>query len=447
MMKKFPVIMLAAMLAFGVGGMSACGGGGDDGGDTDTVKVVKVWLHKSEAEPEGKTFRAIQDMFNDLKLKTDDGRTIVMSIEYKNTADALSTAISGEILSGGLPDVVAVDSPNITAYASDEILVPIGDYLEESVVSDYVDSVIEQSTYNGKLYALSGMDAPGGLYYNKELLTSVGYTEADFGTIENPWSWKDVEEAMLKLKEAGKSYKIKLNLGFGGDEGCMYLYSPLVYSAGGRFFDSDGKVSAALGSEESIAGLEMLGDLFEKDAANEWVYNGTNVNAFPGGEIAFEIYGPWLVSTIEKDYKSFVDKYDIMPFPVYESEAGEKGTVASPCGSWGFGVTRDSRDYKAAAQVVAYLTGPEASELLYDSIGTFPTHKSVLENGDDFDSGALKSLSDILVQTGAPRPMMVNYPKLSSAYSDIIEYMETKAGASDYNLAEQVRSKAQTVDR
>ena len=133
MMKKFPVIMLAAMLAFGVGGMSACGGGGDDGGDTDTVKVVKVWLHKSEAEPEGKTFRAIQDMFNDLKLKTDDGRTIVMSIEYKNTADALSTAISGEILSGGLPDVVAVDSPNITAYASDEILVPIGDYLEESV--------------------------------------------------------------------------------------------------------------------------------------------------------------------------------------------------------------------------------------------------------------------------------------------------------------------------
>ena len=47
MMKKFSVIMLAAVLSFGAGGMSACGGGGDDGGDTDTVKVVKVWRHQS----------------------------------------------------------------------------------------------------------------------------------------------------------------------------------------------------------------------------------------------------------------------------------------------------------------------------------------------------------------------------------------------------------------
>ena len=445
-MKRMIGILLAAALSFGVLAMVGCGG--DDGPvDTDTTKVVKVWLHKSQAEPEGKVYRALQDLFNEADYKTTDGRDIVMSIEYKNSSDALSTAISGEILSGGLPDVVAVDSPNITSYADGGILIAMDEYLSDEVISDYVDSVIEQSTYNGKLYALSGMDAPGGLYYNKELLKSVGYEDSDFGTVADPWSWKDVEEAMDALKSAGKEYRIKLNLGFGGDEGCMYLYSPLVYSAGGSFIGADNKVSGALTSERSLAGLGMLESLFAQNAEKEWIYNGTNTNALPGGEVAFEIYGPWLIDTIDKSYADFADKYDIMPFPVYEDASGNKGTAASPCGSWGFGVTKDTRDADAAAQVVAFLTGAEASEMFYDSIGTFPTHTSVLENNEDFNSGALKSMADILMETAVARPKMVKYPQLSSAYSDIVEYIETTAGTSDYDLATYVTQKAAAVDR
>lgn len=321
-MKRMIGILLAAALSFGVLAMVGCGG--DDGPvDTDTTKVVKVWLHKSQAEPEGKVYRALQDLFNEADYKTTDGRDIVMSIEYKNSSDALSTAISGEILSGGLPDVVAVDSPNITSYADGGILIAMDEYLSDEVISDYVDSVTEQSTYNGKLYALSGMDAPGGLYYNKELLKSVGYKDSDFGTVADPWSWKDVEEAMDALKSAGKEYRIKLNLGFGGDEGCMYLYSPLVYSAGGSFIGADNKVSGALTSERSLAGLGMLESLFAQNAEKEWIYNGTNTNALPGGEVAFEIYGPWLIDTIDKSYADFADKYDVMPFPVYEDANGQ----------------------------------------------------------------------------------------------------------------------------
>lgn len=346
-----------------------------------------------------------------------------------------------------MPDIVAVDSPNITAYAAQEIILPLDEHLTDDVKNSYVDSVITQSTYNGKLFALSGMDAPGGLYYNKELLKSVGYTDADFGTIANPWSWKDVEEAMDKLKAANKTYKIKLNLGFGGAEGCMYLYSPLIYSAGGQFTDSGEKAVGSLNSDASLGGLSMLESIYEQDSAKSWIYNGTNVNAFPGGEVAFEIYGPWLIDTIRKDYKDFQNKYDIMPFPVYESADGTKGKVQSPCGSWGFAVTRDTRDAYAASQAVAFLTGTEASQLMYDSIGTFPTHKSLLDNEENFGSGASKSLSELLLQTGAPRPRIEKYPQLTTAFSDIVNYIKTAAGTSDYNLAKYALQKAQSVDR
>lgn len=446
MKKRLMPVLLAFVIAFGLVGFAACGGGDDGLHDTADVKVVKVWVHKSEAEPEGRIYRAIADNFNNEKLKTKDGRTIMMSLEFKNSADALDSSINGELLGGGLPDVVAVDSPNITAYASQEILLPLDEHLTDEQKNSYVESVIEQSTYNNKLYALSGMDAPGGLYYNKALLKEVGYTDEDFGTIENPWSWKDVEEAMNALKAANKTYKIKLNLGFGGSEGCMYLYSPLIYSAGGQFTDASEKAVGSLNSETSLAGLSMLGSLYEQDSQKEWIYNGTNENAFPGKEVAFEIYGPWLIDTISKDYKDFENDYDIMPFPVFESNDA-KGTVASPCGSWGFGVTRDTRDAYAAAQAVAYLTGSEASQLMYDSIGTYPTHKALLNNEENFGSGAAKSLSDLLLLTGKPRPCIEKYPQLTQAFSDIVNYIKTTAGTKDYDLSAYALSKAQSVDR
>ncbi len=446
-MKRVGTIVLAVLMGVTMAAaFSACGEGD---GDTATTKTVKVWLHKSQTEDEGRTYKAIEELFNEGGYKTSDGRDLVMRIEYKSTAETLQNAINAENAMGGagLPDVFAVDSPYVAVYAKNGFIVPLDDYISAEVKGDYVDSVIEQSTYDGKLYALSGADAPGGLYYNKELLTSVGYTEADFGTPENPWSWKDVMEAMQKLKAAGKPYQIMLNLGFGGNEGQMYLHSPLVYSAGGDFADADGKVTGSLTSDNSLAGLGMFTDFFVSNATNEWLYNGTNEFALPGGQIAFEIYGPWLVRSINKDYKDFVGKYDVMPYPVYEDASGNKGTVATPCGSWGFAVSKAAKDIDAAAQVVAFLTGAEASGLLYDSIGVFPTHKSYLAEEAEFGSGVLKSFATLLTDTAKARPKLTNYNELRDAYSRIISYIQVNAGKSDYNLSAYVAQEAAAVDK
>ena len=196
-MRKAGAILLAAAMGVTMAAtFAACGEG--DSGDTATVKTVKVWLHKSQTEDEGRTYKAIEELFNEADYKTKDGRDIVMRIEYKSNAETLQNAINAENGMGGagLPDVFAVDSPYVAVYAKNGFIVPLDEYVSAEAKGDYVDSVIEQSTYDGKLYALSGADAPGGLYYNKELLKEVGYTDADFGTPENPWSWKDLTEAM-----------------------------------------------------------------------------------------------------------------------------------------------------------------------------------------------------------------------------------------------------------
>ena len=442
--KRLVSLLLCAVMAVSFSVIVGCGGKDDD--DTSEVKVVKVWVHKSEAEDEGKVYSAIEEEFNAQGFKTSAGRTIRMKLEFKNSADTLANSINAEIIAGGLPDIVAVDAPNVAAYVDAQILTDISDYISREALSDYVDSVIEQGTIDGKLYALSAMDAPTGLYYNKDLLKQAGYTDDSFGTVQNPWTWNDVSNAMKALKTAGLPYKIKLNFGFGGNEGSMYLYSPLVYSAGGAFFGKDGRSAGALNSDKTINGLKMLERFFVADIDGElWYYNGSNVDALAQGEVAFEIYGPWNIASIQKNYADFVNSYDIMPLPVYV-ENGVKGTVGAGCGSWCFGVTPNAKDVEAAAKAVEYFTGKYASELLYQSIGTFPTHKSLFESISDFSSGAARSLAVILTEAATPRPMTVNYPKITNAFSQMIEYIETMYGSAGYDLKQYATELCVNVD-
>ncbi len=441
MKKKLSLLLILLLLA-------GCGGENNTSKSDDTgnigTKIVKVWVHKSSEEPEGKVYKQLQSLFNSQEITNSKGQRLVISMEFYGST--LETKINGALLTNGLPDVIAVDSSDITAKAYNEILKDITSYVSETEKDSYIDSVIEASTIDGKLYALGAMEAPGGLYYNIDLLKSVGIN--DFGTLENPWSWTDVMDAMKILKENNKAYQIKLNFGFGTD-GYMYLYSPLVYSAGGSF-GSDDHVKEALTSEKSVAGIKQIEQFFStKGLGNgeSWVYSGSKETAFAEEEIAFEIYGPWNVRTIENENLKVKGHYDIMPYPVYEDEKGNKSNiVATPCGSYEFGVTTHTKDVESAATVVKFLTNADSSKMLYDAIGTYPTHKSLLQNESLFGSDAAKSLAEYLLNNTYTRPKMIKYPQLKNAYQEILSYIKNKDMVSKYNLEAKIQSESEIVD-
>ena len=65
-------------------------------------------------------------------------------------------------MSGGLPDVLTVDGPNIAAYAENGIIQPLAK-LSNKEKSAYLDSIIAQGTYDNKLYALGAVESSVGL--------------------------------------------------------------------------------------------------------------------------------------------------------------------------------------------------------------------------------------------------------------------------------------------
>lgn len=453
---------LAPLALVGLFALTACGGS-DQSNDIQqsesideqgsihivTTKIINVWVHKSESEDEGKIYKSIMENFNQAGIVAADGSRVQMTMEFLGTN--IDTRISAALVTGGLPDILAVDSSEVAGRVHYDILKSIDDYVSAEEKSSYVDSVIDQGTIDGKLYTLSAMEAPGGLYYNKDMLKAVGYSDADFGTIENPWSWDDVHEAQKKLYAANQPYQINLHNGFGTD-GDMYFYSPLIYSAGGDF-GTDNHVKEALTSPEALAGLKELEPFYGTEGlgSNErWIYEGSNDLAFVQGQIPFSIYGPWDVTTIRNNYPQFANSYGIMPYPVYEDASGKKsGRVAIPCGSYAFGITRDCRDEKMDAAVAAllYLTGKEASEELYYGIGTYPTNKESLANIPELKEGPAKVLADSLNANEYTRPKQIKYPQLREAFGSILTYMKNRAYyGNDYDLDGYVAQQAQIVD-
>lgn len=445
-MLKRNSIFLTTIMILASGLFVSCGTSSksDTAGGT---KIVTIWVHKSESEDEGKVYKQIQTNFNNANITLDDGTKLKVSTTF--VGSSLEDKINASIITGGLPDIIAVDSSDVASKVNNGLLVDFSSYVTEDEKNSYVTSVIEQGTINNKLYTLSGMEAPAGLYYNKTMLKSVGYTDEDFGTLEKPWSFKDVKEALVKLKNANKAHQIALNQNFGTD-GEMYLYSSLVYSAGATF-GTENNVSAALTSDNAVKGIAQLEMFFSNNdlsGTDSWVYTGSNSEAFRLGQIPFQIHGPWDARKIKKSGSSFVNEYGIMPYPVYEDENGNKSSIfASPCGSYGFGITKDSKNVKAAAEVVKYFTGSDASKMMYDAIGTYPTHKELLENMDEFKSGVEKDLASYLTANKYTRPKMVKYTRLKDAYAKVLDYMKNINNVSNYNLKNYIKTEMDKVDQ
>ncbi|MGM9874257.1 MAG: ABC transporter substrate-binding protein [Bacilli bacterium] len=440
--KSANLLCLVSLLM--VGGLTSCSSSEDK--SDGTTKIIKVWVHKNETEDEGKVYKQIQNNFNNANLTDSSGKVLRMSMTF--VGSSLEDRIDSSMITGGLPDIIAVDSSDVAVKVRNGVLVDFSAYVTQEEKDSYVTSVIEQGTIDGKLYSLSGMEAPGGLYYNKAMLYKVGYTDADFGTLENPWSFKDVHDAQIRLKAANQPYQIALNTGFGTD-GYMYLYSPLVYSAGATF-GTDDHVTEALTTDNAVSGIAQLEMFYSKTGLSNnesWVYSGTSDSAFVLEQIPFQIHGPWDARKISKGTSSLKDQYDIMPYPVYEDENGNKSNIfASPCGSYGFGITKDSKNLEAAAIAVKYLTGESASRMMYDAIGTFPTNKTLLSTMDELSTGPAHSLSIYLQANTFTRPKMVKYPQLKDAYGSVLEYIKNMNIVSNYNLKNKIQELMSVVD-
>ena len=218
------------------------------------------------------------------------------TLSRNDSGGGYSDKINASVMSGDLPDVITVDGPNVSAYAANGIIQPLAELTDEEK-SCYLDSIIEQGTVNGKIYALGAMESSVGLYYNKAILAEAGI---DVPEPNDPWTWTEFSEILEKLKPVmAEKNGYPLDMTFPVGEASIYYYAPFVWSGGTDLVSDSGlEVRGYFNSEPVVNAMQYFRSMVE----NKYMSAAPIEKLFESGRAAFKFDGAWEVNTIYQSY-------------------------------------------------------------------------------------------------------------------------------------------------
>ncbi len=87
---------------------------------------------------------------------------------------AYETAITSAAAAGEMPDLVDMDGPTLYPFAFNGLLRPITSCADAEKLGYFLNSIIEQGTYNGELYSLGSFESGMGIWTHKSMLEAIG---------------------------------------------------------------------------------------------------------------------------------------------------------------------------------------------------------------------------------------------------------------------------------
>lgn len=427
-MKRAVAGMVTAAMCISL--LSGCGSKEkqDAGKSEDGSIALDMWVHETDS-PEGKLYQTLIEEFNEAHK----GEITVTLTNIPRTGDAggYDDKINAAITNNDMPDVFTVDGPTVAANAEAGVLAPLDEYFEQSDLDDFNDDIIQQGTYDGKLYSVAAMDSSVLFFYNKDLFEAAGVTPA---TQEDPWTWEEFYEAADKLT-TDSVYGANLGALSKVDEWSTYALLPMIQSAGGNIISEDGEEAVA-GYLDGDAAKEAM--TFIKKLIDDKIISATPEDfSFEKGSSAMTLSGPWEASTL-KDYPDI--NWGTMPYPIYDEES--KGV--SPCGSWSFAMSENcpEENREAAALLIKHLSSKESCIAMYGANSMPPARQSAFEEVPVLNEEPLNVMTYQLAETATARPAVVNYPILSNQFATAVsnissgmEVDEALAGAVEqYNF-------------
>lgn len=382
---------------------------GEVAGYDEGEEYLSIWVHSIEDTEEGQAYRESVDSFNEVY----DG-TYFADIEFvprNDSGGGYSDKVNASVMAGGLPDVLTVDGPNISAYAANGIIQPLADLTEEEE-SEYLPSIIEQGTVDDDLYALGVMESSVGLYYNKDILEEAGIEVPDS---DHPWTWSeftDILEELKPLMEEKDGYPLDMTFPVG--ETSIYYFAPFVWSGGGELVSDDGLTADGyFNSEQTAAAMEYFRSVVE----NGYMSEAPIDHLFESGRDAFKFDGAWEVNTV---YNSYPDlDLGVAPYVVSDDWDGGRYT---PTGSWAFAASSETEDIEGATELVKWMSGVDSGIRIWEMAKSFPSTYKAFENIDVFQTDEnYKALYDQLSNYGHPRPKTPAYPQVSTSFQEVLE--------------------------
>lgn len=256
--------------------------------------------------------------------------------------DVIRTRITADLQSEIVPDITfyfngidakqLVESGKVIAW-DDEIK------NDPEWSLNFLTVPIENSKFNGKLYALPYIGYYEGVFINKNLF--------DKNEIKIPTTWDELMKTCDTFNEKGiipmaQSLKDP-----------RYLWEVTTLSAGGP--SSHLKENAY--NPSWITALNAIKILYDRKAFPEDAENLTDDEAkslFISEKAAMFINGSWAAGSLEKD------KYEIIYLPVVPDGKGYSKDIVAGCGSgWYMNAEKNDENGGESLKFIKYMTSPE----------------------------------------------------------------------------------------
>jgi multiple sugar transport system substrate-binding protein len=319
-------------------GLSACGGGEDQGAGSKTVRVTlanHVWTDNiKKAIPE---FEKATGLKVELTQLGEDQLSDQYNVKLNAGTGDIDVMMYRPLQEGKL-------------FAQNGYLADLTDRVKSNAAWDWSDfqaGPVMTTTYDGKVVGVPIITEQEVLYYRKDLLAKAGYTAP-------PKTLDELKAAATKIAAQNPGtagFVARTN-----KSQAVTQFSSFLYSFGGDFADDSGK--ATVNTDAAKQAYAFYGGLI-KDAGPANVSTDMGwpeaMAVFTQGKAAFYTEADSLYKNATDPAKSKVsDTVGFAPFP-----AGPAGSKAYNVPSWALGVNEASENQDNAWKFVEWATSKE----------------------------------------------------------------------------------------
>jgi len=338
--------------------------------------------------------------------------------------DSLLQKLTTSAAAGELPDLVRSDIGWVPKFAALKVYAQLDGSMPgfDKLAADNYPGSLATNKWDGHYYGLP-------LDTNTRVQISNPATLKKAGLTAPPSTFEELQADAPKL--AAKKISVFADGGLQG-----WNVYPWIWSAGGSVTNDDlTKATGYLNSPQSVAGVQMLLDLYKQGAIPNLIIGNKGAvqtsDGLPKGNYATILDGPWMTGVWSGQYPDFKPTYAPVP-------AGPGGSV-SVVGGEDINMTTASKHQKEAMKFLAFTQSADF-QLAMAKTGQM----SVVKSLGDQEASQNPDLAPFITQlaTARPRPSVPQAPAIDTALQDEL----TKAFQGKQTVQQALDNAAKTID-
>lgn len=383
-MKKILSVVIVLMLILGLLASCKKEAETDDKKDTGTEQTAdkdKVETGKTDQEAEKTkqedsnekvTIRLLTRMagtstqvqiFNDIINQFKEKYPEVEIIDdSQGDESAFNNILTTDIASGEMANIFRIQGvSNLGEYIDNGLLLNVAPHIEKD--QDWGGGFSEGSLAYYKVPGHDGIYAVPmeagliGVYYNTEIMDSVGYSEF-------PKTWSELLNAIAKLKE-----KKIIPIAMGAQSTYMagHLHDQIFYKwLGTNAAKELGTRQMKWTDDGVVETLQYVKDLIDAgafDPSAAGITDDVAMTQFQQGEAAMVITGPWNISRFSKPEETPVsDKIKVAKFPYFDQKPENKDEDMQILSPYMISGKLEGKELELTLELVKMLTNKEAAK-------------------------------------------------------------------------------------